>query len=263
MISSAALRAVRDNNPSLKPHESFIHVPTSGGTMSYADITAQAYIERQVSRQEHAHTHGRNPSSNSTDDFVDAASQILPDRILSTATQPKLNGKTMEELQLENSVLKHTTNDMARRLMTFELNAQNSSAALAQSIRSLHLSPVTTPENSRGKTISVSHGHSNDATVRMAQKRIVDLETILQKNERKLLKKEEENTKLKETLGRYREKWEGLKAGAKARREQAGAGASGGERTKKSSGQTAGVNTAPTAVATEVPKETDTKSTAE
>ena len=34
-------------------------------------------------------------------------------------------------------------------------------------------------------------------------------------------KRDEENAKLKETLGKYREKWEGLKAGAKARREQA------------------------------------------
>lgn len=159
--------------------------------------------------------------------------------MFSTAAQPKYDGKTMEELALENTVLKRTTNDMARRLMTFEFNAQNSSAALAQSIRSLHLSPVTTPENSRGKTIAASGGHSNDAAARMAQKRIEELEEVLRKYDRKLNKREDENAKLKETIARYREKWEGLKAGAKARREQAGAGTGGGERTRKSSGQAA------------------------
>lgn len=235
LISSAALRAVRDNNPVFKPHESFIHVPASGGTMSYADITAQAYIDRQVSRQEHAHT--RHSSTTSMDDFVDASSQILPDRVLGTSNQPKFNGKTMEELQLENTVLKRTTNDLARRLLTFELNAQNTSAALAHSIRSLQLSPVTTPENSRGKTIAVSGGqHSSDAPARIAQKRVQELEEVLRKYDRKLNKREEENAKLKETLSRYREKWEGLKAGAKARREQPGAG----ERSRKGSGQVAG-----------------------
>lgn len=252
LISQAALRAVRDNNPSLKPHESFIHVPTSGGTMSYADITAQAYIDRQVSRQDHANPHARNQSSNSIDDFVDASSQILPDRdrIFGTGAQPKHDGKTMEELALENIVLKRTTNDMARRLMTFELNAQNSSAALAQSIRSLHLSPVTTPENSRGKTIAVSGGYSNDAATRVAHKRIEELEEILRKCDRRLTKRDDENAKLKETLARYREKWEGLKAGAKARREQAGAGTGGGERTRKSSsGQAAAANAVQTTTA--------------
>lgn len=262
LISSAALRAVRDNNPSLKPHESFIHVPTSGGTMSYADITAQAYIDRQFSRQEHTHTHVRNPSSNSTDDFVDASSQILPDRVLSTATQPKYNGKTMEELHLENSVLKRTTNDMARRLMVFEFNAQNSSAALAQSIRSLHLSPVTTPENSRGKMISVSGGHSNDATLRVAQERIKELEVSLQKSNRKLAEKKDENTKLKDTLGRYREKWDSLKAGAKARREQAAGGAGGSERTRKSSTHSNATNAAQGTGAIDI-EETDVRSAAE
>lgn len=265
LISQAALRAVRDNNPSLKPHESFIHVPTSGGTMSYADITAQAYIDRQVSRQDHTSSHARNPSINSNDDFVDASSQILPDRdrIFGTGAQPKYDGKTMEELALENIVLKRTTNDMARRLMTFEFNAQNSSAALAQSIRSLHLSPVTTPENSRGKTIAVSGGHGNDAATRMAHKRIEELEDVLRKYDRKLNKREDENAKLKETLARYREKWEGLKAGAKARREQAGAGTGGGERTRKSSSGQAAAASAPQTTSTTSTKDGDGKGTEE
>jgi len=65
----------------------------------------------------------------------------------------------------------------------------------------------------------------------MQQKRIEELEEMMRKNEKRMGKKEDENAKLKETLGKYREKWEGLKAGAKARREQAG----GGERLRRGS----------------------------
>lgn len=261
LISDAALRAVRDNNETgyPKPHESFLLVPTSGGTISYADITAANYVERQASR----HRHRRDMSSNSNDDFVDASSQILPQppvpSLLSAqqsgntadiekwAGMVKYQGKTLEELHLENQILRQNSNELAKRLFVFESAAQE--ARLAQSIRGMQLSPITTPENSRGKMISVSGGHSTDGGLRMAQARIQELEDALKKNDRRLVKREEENAKLKDTLGKYREKWEGLKAGAKARREQAG----GGDKLRRMS---SAVSTATTATISAKDKDT-------
>jgi hypothetical protein len=51
-------------------------------------------------------------------------------------------------------------------------------------------------------------------------KRLVELEDILRKSDARARKREEENLKLRETIGKYKEKWESLKAGAKARRER-------------------------------------------
>lgn len=250
LISDAALRAVRDNNePGYpKPHESFLLVPTSGGTISYADITAANYVDRQVNRQRH-----RRDLSNTSDDFVDASSQILPQPPIPSllaaqqsgntadiekwAGMVKYQGKTLEELHLENQILRQNSNELAKRLFVFESAAQE--ARLAQSIRGMQLSPITTPENSRGKMISVSGGHSTDGGLRMAQARIQELEDALRKNDRRLVKREEENAKLKDTLGKYREKWEGLKAGAKARREQAG----GGDKLRRGSSATSTATT--------------------
>ena len=244
LVSKAALRAVQDNEnyQGRAPHESFLLVPTSGGTMSYADITAANYIDRQFHRQ-----HRRDLSNASNDDFVDASSQVLPgqpgssllasqqfskrdDRRLSQA-QAQYQGKTLEEIHLENQTLRRTLNEAAKRIQGYEMMAQQQTIALAQSVRSLTLSPSVTPENSRGKTINPVGAPGSDLRLTMQQKRIEELEEMMRKNEKRMGKKEDENAKLKETLGKYREKWEGLKAGAKARREQAG----GGERLRRGS----------------------------
>lgn len=236
MISKAALRAVQDSNDShhgRAPHESFMMVPTSGGTMSYADITAANYIDRQIHRQ-----HRREMSNNSNDDFVDASSQILAGPSSSMfgsqagpimrrpgQSQAQHQGKTMEEIYLENQILRRTLNETAKRVQGYEMMAQRQTEALQQSMRSLNaLSPLATPENSRGKAVNPAGAAGSDLRVAMQQKRIEELEALMQKNEKRMGRREEENAKLKETLGKYREKWEGLKAGAKARREQAGGG---------------------------------------
>jgi len=193
--------------------------------MSYADITAANYIDRQIHRQ-----HRRDISNTSNDDFVDASSQILPGSHAGTATgrlsqgQSQYQGKTVEEIYLENQILRRTLNETAKRVQGYEMIAQRQTEALAQSIRTFTLSPVATPENSRGKTINPAGAAGSDLRLVMQQKRIEELEETMRKNEKRLGRREEENAKLKETLGKYREKWEGLKAGAKARRDQAGGG---------------------------------------
>jgi hypothetical protein len=184
--------------------------------------------------------HHRQPSNLtniSEDDFVDAQSTILPtnpgppSRFRRTGHEDvKVNGKTMEELALENQALKHLSDTLSKRLHVFEMSAQTSSAALAQSIRSLHnRSPMLSPENSRGKPLSGKllgfdsnpSGHQADEAT---QRRIAELEEILRKSDARARKKEEENVKLKETITKYRDKWDSLKAGAKARRERERAG---------------------------------------
>lgn len=228
LISRAALRAVRNDDPhsSHNPSESFYVVPTSGGTTSYADIMNRA--EREGARA--FRDHRRNFSNASNDDFVDASSTILSPPVISGGrgnTEPKVDGKTMEELALENKALKHLSDTLSKRLHVFEMSAQTSSAALAQSIRSLHLSPMTTPENSRGKAKTSSAftpEHIQGATAAIEtvrlNSRISELEEILRKSDARVKKREEENAKLRDMLVKYRDKWEGLKAGAKARREK-------------------------------------------
>lgn len=250
LISRAALRAVSETgNHTSNPSESFYVVPTTGGTISYAEIMSRA--EREEARGLRHHRQTSNLSNISEDDFVDAQSTILPARSRDGgAPQPsgpsrftrrggtedvKVAGKTMEELALENQALKHLSDTLSRRLHVFEMSAQTSSAALAQSIRSLHRSPLTTPllspENSRGRnsgkgmnrdTAGGGGGGTDDAMTR----RIAELEEILRKSDARTRKKEEENAKLKETITKYREKWDSLKAGAKARRERERAGKS-------------------------------------
>jgi hypothetical protein len=226
LISRAALRAVNSNIPgtySSNPSESFYVVPTTGGTISYAEIMNRADREEARTLRGH-HRYTSNLSNISEDDFVDARSTILPDRGGSrtatgnrrgTTNEPKVNGKTMEELALENETLRHVSDTLSRRLHVFEMSSQTSTAALAQSIRSLPRSPLATPEHSRSKAESSKAKSGTEGT----NARIDELEEILRKSDAKARRREEENAKLRESLGRYREKWDNLKAGAKARRD--------------------------------------------
>ncbi|OCT54689.1 hypothetical protein CLCR_02879 [Cladophialophora carrionii] len=237
LISRAALRAVSGGG-STNPSESFYVVPTTGGTISYAEIMSRAEREEARAGLRGHHRQASNLTNISEDDFVDAQSTILPapsgppSRFRRGGQEDvKVNGKTMEELALENQALKHLSDTLSKRLHVFEMSAQTSSAALAQSIRSLHnRSPMLSPENSRGKPLSgkllgfdsnPSGGHHPDEAT---QRRIAELEEILRKSDARARKKEEENIKLKETITKYRDKWDSLKAGAKARRERERAG---------------------------------------
>nr|KAK5434938.1 hypothetical protein LTR18_010037 [Exophiala xenobiotica] len=241
LISRAALRAVSgsSNNTS----ESFYVVPTTGGTISYAEIMNRA--EREEGRVLRHHRQPSTLSNISEDDFVDAHSTILPNTSRpregggppsrfarrGASEEAKVNGKTMEELALENQALKHLSDTLSRRLHVFEMSSQTASAAMAQSIRSLHRSPLTTPllspENSRGRNSGKGLEAGMDEAV---AKRIADLEDILRKSDARARKKEDENAKLKETITKYRDKWDSLKAGAKARREREGRGGKNGEK---------------------------------
>lgn len=247
LISQAALRAVRDGVPSSNPAESFYVVPTEGGMASYSEI-----MQRTVRDVSNRHHRQLSNISEDNDDFVDAR-ETVPSPVTAESSAPgtaahsrrgsarsgvgakasdvpKVAGKTMEELALENQMLRQCLDSTSRRLRVFELSAQSSSAALAQSIRSLQRSPSVTPENSRGKADDSSSGRGGKVDEK-ARSRIAELEEILRKNDKELQRREKENAKLKDVVVRYREKWEKLKEGARARRE--GGGNGGGDRTPK------------------------------
>ncbi|RMZ78982.1 hypothetical protein DV737_g3637, partial [Chaetothyriales sp. CBS 132003] len=228
LISRAALRAVNDP----RAHnitESFFFVPTSGGTMSYAE---------SLGRRDRPHTRIPSTLTNiSEDDFIDARTGLSPPRAKHAVakTEPTVDGRTMEELALRNQTLQQQLDLVTRRLHAFEMSSQSSTAALAQSIRLMPKSPLASPAASRAH-----HAHGHQPTSRQAAaaaaaddtgtpgkqfandalaQRITELEELLRRNDAKTRKKDEENAKLRETLLRYREKWENLKQGARARRE--------------------------------------------
>ena len=220
LFSRAALRAVRDGAPS-NPAESFYVVPTTGGTISYAEIMSRAERESKHAPR----GYNREPSGLSEDDFHDARTTApsVESLDLKASTSGRkggllspdtktVAGKTMEELALENQALKHLSDTLSRKLHVFELSSQSSSAALAQSIRSLQRSPMTTPENSGRGTKLVGDDRM--------KARVTELEDILKKSDRENQRRRDENAKLKETLKSYRAKWDKLKESARSRRER-------------------------------------------
>jgi len=202
LFSKAALRAVREEpgGDNLGAAESFYVVPTTGGTMPYASILVRgghfAGLESDGTR-----------NSEDLEEFVDARETPGPPSPLMTRGGRKVAGssKTMEELQLENAKLRDTLDNVTNRLWQFEVGAQTSSAALHQSIRaSMRQSPAA----------SVVGGPDGE--------RMDKLEEQLKEGKEEIERMGRENEKLKGVVGRYRERWEKLKEGARVRREGTG-----------------------------------------
>ena len=201
LFSPAAVRALREDpgTTALNTAESFYVVPTTGGTLPYAKILAR-----------HAQTHMQALSAPSRDDhdsdeFVDA--QETPGnsprmKRKSASAVRSAGGKTLEELELENAVLRSTHNELNDRLFQFEMSSQMSQQALHQSIRAgLKASPAAS---------QVGGQVSGDVDSRMKAL------------ERDMTSLRKENEKLKIVISKYRERWEKLKEGAKMRREGTG-----------------------------------------
>ena len=199
LFSKAALRAVREEpgGNNLGAAESFYVVPTTGGTLPYASILARGGrfpgTERDGPR-----------TSEEADEFVDARETPGPPSPNMTRGGKKPGGsnKTMEELQLENEGLRSLLDNVTRRLFEFEMGAQSSSMALHQSIKaSLRQSPAA----------SVAGGADAE--------KVEKLEEQMKQGKKELERMGRENEKLKGVVGRYRERWEKLKEGARVRRE--------------------------------------------
>lgn len=121
----------------------------------------------------------------------------------------------MEELQLENECLRSVVDNISRRLVEFEMGAQTSSLALQRSIRAMQ-APVSVTSAGGGETPS-GGGDGNDGRVSALEEQLAEV-----KKEAERMGKE--NVKLRGVVGRYRERWEKLKEGARVRREVTGDG---------------------------------------
>lgn len=213
IYSKATMQALVRNGH--KPNDSFYVVPSTGHTMSYANILSFAEKEK---RRLGSSSHGELPDvgEDEEDDFVDAretpaqhspGARRRPGRV---RTDKELNN-TIEELSTENKSLKDMLDKLTKRLHAFEASAQNSAMALAESYRLMRPgSPVSSSAGTR---------FSDEAT----RKKNLEMEEQLTAAMKQMERLEKDNRKMQKTLEKYRDKWETLKAGAKARREAQGA----------------------------------------
>lgn len=107
------------------------------------------------------------------------------------------------------------------------MGSQSQSQALYQSFRLMKQSQPQLPAGSNIATAPTgvdSTGIDISGKGGEANSRVVALEEQLQAQQRELEKMSRENEKLKGVVGRYRERWEKLKEGARGRREGTGTG---------------------------------------
>lgn len=193
IFSKAALRAVKQDHPGFGGiHDSYLVVPPTGGTTSYANIHRIKEDRDEDLKHEQ---------------FVDASEAPQPGTPKATrrtrASEGK-TGKTVEELEMENESLKKLTDNLSRRLYMWEKSAQNQSMALQQSIR--HIQPPSNPSSDGGQETN-----SDD--------RISSLEEQLNTAKKEIDSGRRENEKLNRVITQYRERWEKLKEGARRRKE--------------------------------------------
>ncbi|KAI1276714.1 hypothetical protein F5Y07DRAFT_127348 [Xylaria sp. FL0933] len=205
LYSRAALRAVAREGQSA--NDSFYVVPTSGHTASYASILSFADKEkRRLEGSAHA-TLGNLPEEADEDDFVDAReSQMSHSPALKRRAGKGNTNNLVEELYLENKSLKDMIDLLSKRLHAFESMSQNSGMRLAESMRLMRpgspLSSISKP------------GVSEETFAREISELKQQNQALMKQNE----ELEKSYTKARANLVRYREKWDQLKAGAKARR---------------------------------------------
>ncbi|KAH8884801.1 hypothetical protein GQ53DRAFT_378971 [Thozetella sp. PMI_491] len=213
IYSKATLRALAKDGHA--PTDSFYVVPPSGHTVSYANILSFDQKERRRLAASGHGDEGDGLEEPDEDDFVDARESQGP---LSPGLRRQRPGRTqtereqqnvIEELHLENASLKEMLDKLSKRLHAFELNSQSSHLALAQSIR------LGRP----GSPLSGSGGAADskaEDTLRSKNQALEDQLAEMMKNMQAL---EKEYEKTLATVEKYRDRWEKLKAGAKARRE--------------------------------------------
>ncbi|TKA28074.1 hypothetical protein B0A54_16046 [Friedmanniomyces endolithicus] len=168
-ISEAALRALEEDRRQrgkptygFGPAESFYVVPPTGMMTSFADIARRRGLE------------------DDEDDFVDAREGPGPTSLRgsSSGSHAGSNGggggrisfgktRTQEELELENSTLKLTLEQLASRLANFEAHAQDASMmALTQSMVSLRApAPTSTPTPTPKNTLAVDEKGDGDGAL--------------------------------------------------------------------------------------------------
>jgi hypothetical protein len=213
IYSKATMRALAREGHSTS--DSFYVVPTTGHTMSYANILSYAEKEkRRLGASLHSNDLDHAHMEDEDEDFVDARespTHISPSRRrlgVASKTEKDLRNN-IEELSLQNKSLKDTLDVVSKRLHAFEASSQHSAMALAESYRVLR----------PGSPSAAPHGHSISGDDEALRNKTLDMEEQLAAALKQIDRLERDNGKMQKTLEKYREKWEVLKAGAKARRE--------------------------------------------
>ncbi|OTB05496.1 hypothetical protein M426DRAFT_319760 [Hypoxylon sp. CI-4A] len=233
IYSKAALRAVARDGQSA--NDSFYVVPTSGHTASYASILT--FADKEKRRMEAQGV----PADPDEEDFVDARESQVPrspalQRFAGRGQSNRDLVNLVEELHLENKGLKDMLDKVSKRLHAFESNSQNQGMRLAESMRFMRpSSPLAPAGGGKAPALAAVASSSSSAAAAAAAATVSD-EVLAKRNQEleeqiKLMSKrmehmEDSYNKAKTNLIRYREKWDQLKAGAKARR--AGASSSAG-----------------------------------
>jgi hypothetical protein len=249
IFSKSALRAVREGNAAFNGGESFYVVPSTGGTISYAGILSRAEHEAGLTSAD-AKDLGVNTNDNGeigsgSAEFVDARETpqpASPVRKRGRRADPGIGTKTMEELHLENQALKHLSDTLSRRLHMWEVNAQSSSLALQQSLRAIRDREANSPTASEAgdggaRRVSVDRGDRERAAM---VERIRELEEEMRRGRGEVEKLGKENERLRAVVGRYRERWEKLKEGARVRRVSGNNSGNGGDKEGKEQEQEQG-----------------------
>lgn len=215
IYSKAALRAVHRDGHAV--NDSFYVVPTSGHTVSYANILNFDQKERRRAIAASLHDgEAETVDDPEEDDFVDAResqasiSPVTKRRVGKSQTERDLYN-IIEELSTENASLKSMLDRVTKRLQLFEASAQHSRLALADSMR------IARP----GSPMSHSGGAQGQAADEALKRRNQELEEELDTASKQFEVLEKDNKRLRHNLDKYRDKWESLKAGAKARRDAA------------------------------------------
>lgn len=238
LVSSAALRAIKDKDGQLSTNnaaESFYVVPTAGGMISYAGILSRARNSSfDEAEDDFVDANENPPSSEETHSGKGARSRKPSGRssMISQRGGPNTS-KTAEELYMENEALKHLSDTLAKRLHMWEVNAQSSSLALQQSLRAIHNQAASRHASPSASTLQApSLPDTAPSIPGETDSRVKELEELTKRNERELERVSRENEKLKAVLGRYRDRWEKLKEGARVRRGNNAGGGGGAEASK-------------------------------
>ncbi|KAJ4983235.1 hypothetical protein SVAN01_11292 [Stagonosporopsis vannaccii] len=197
------------------------------------------FVDAQESVGPPSPTSARRPRSRSS------AGQVTSQRSIPAGRGAGL--KTLEELALENETLKALVDNQAKRIQMWETNSQNQFNALAQSFRARPPPRLSSDPNALAHALSLGSNalpalpspplpttHSSSSTPQSPSatdpataKRIADLEARLAAQSHRLedlssanaqLARQNEKDKL--VIGRYREQWEKLKAGARKKEQE-------------------------------------------
>ncbi|KIW02004.1 uncharacterized protein PV09_06511 [Verruconis gallopava] len=227
IYSAATLKAIRENvGPSFGPQESFYLVPPTGGTVSYAGMVSGVRGSNMPETM-----------NEDDDEFVDAKESMGPPSPISlrnsgrkgvspvtsrdgrrpNSALPTASGKTPEELELEITVLKQLLDTQAKRLQMWEMSSQSQSMALQQSMRAVRQRPDLPSVGTDPSTLEKMASRADEERIRQLEALLKTEREEKQALEARNSKIESENRRLTTTVGRYRDKWEQLKAGARKR----------------------------------------------